>query len=526
MADPIDDHTALRWLSSFVRPRLARLAAVLAVALLSSALVLVQPLLTKLLIDGGLIAGDFDTVLLACSAMLAVAVTAALLGGLNRLQHVTLSADVLFALRLAVFQHLERLSPAFYARRPTGDLLARLDGDVAEVQRFAIDGLLASTTALIGLIGTIALMLGLSWQLSLIAFVLLPSEIAFLRLMRPRVERATRALRERSGDLSSFLIERLDAIKVIQSANAEAREASALDALQGRFRGDLVRQQMVSWLAGAVPGILAQASTALVFVYGGWLVLEGQLTLGTLIAFAAYLGRASGPIQSLLGIYVAAQRARVSLRRVVELTDERPLVALPAVPRPLPSDLRGDVHFQSVRFDHGGQEVLGGIDLRIAAGEKVALTGPSGGGKTTLIDLLLRHADPTAGRILIGGIDLRELDLAGLSASDRSGRAGHAPVPRQPLRQPALCRARNKRGRGHGGGPPGRGRAICAAPARRLCERDRHRRTDAIGRRAPAGRVGPRPPLRPPGPGSGRGHIGRRRGDRGPDHHGARRPVR
>ena len=410
-AATIDDRGALAWLLGFVRPKAGRLALVLVVALATTALALAQPLLTRLLIDDGILAADFEIVLLACGAMLAVALATALLGGLNRWQHVGLSADVLFALRSAVFAHLERLSPRFYARWRGGDLLARLDGDVAEIQRFAIDGLLAAVSAVIALIGTLALMLMLSWQLALIAFVLLPLEILLLRRLRPRIETTTRSLRERGSDLSSFLVERLAAMKLVQSVAAEQREAEALDALQGRFRGDLLRQQMVGWLAGAIPGVLTQASTALVFVIGGWMVIEGRLTLGTLIAFAAYLGRASGPVQSLLGLWVATRRALVSLRRVVELTAESPEVVSPPRPRPLPAGARGEVRFEDVHFGHGGVPVLAGADLVIAAGEKVAIIGPSGAGKTTLIDLLLRHYDPDAGRIRLDGVDLRDLAL-------------------------------------------------------------------------------------------------------------------
>jgi ATP-binding cassette, subfamily B, bacterial len=409
-----DDRAALRWLLSFVRPRVRRLAAVLALALLGTGLALVQPLLTRLLIDGGILARDLGIVALTCGLMLLAALTSALLGGVNRYQHVGLSADVLFALRLAVFRHLERLSPTFYARRPTGDLLARLDGDVAEIQRFAIDGLLGAISAVIGLLGTLVLMLLLSWQLSLIAFVLLPVELAFLRLMRPRVEVATRHLRERAGELSSFLVERLGAIKLIQSVAAEEREAGALGTLQGHFRRDLLSQQMVSYVTGGVPALLTQASTALVFIAGGWMVIEGRLTLGTLIAFAAYLGRVAGPVQTLLGLYVAAQRALVSLRRVVELTAEQPAVAAPAGPRALPADGRGEVRFEGVRFGYREDAVLRGIDLVVRPGEKLGIVGLSGAGKSTLIDLLLRHHDPQAGRILLDGVDLRKLELAAL----------------------------------------------------------------------------------------------------------------
>jgi ATP-binding cassette, subfamily B, bacterial len=409
-----DDRAALRWLFGFVRPRARRLAAVLALALLGTGLALVQPLLTRLLIDGGILGRNFGIVALTCGLMFLAALASALLGGVNRFQHVALSADVLFALRLAVFRHLEHLPPAFYARRPTGDLLARLDGDVAEIQRFAVDGLLGAISATIGLIGTLVLMLLLSWQLSLIAFVLLPAELGFLRLMRPRIETTARRLRERAGDLSSFLVERLSGIKLIQSVAAEEREAGALDSLQGQFRRDLLRQQMVSYVAGGVPALLTQASTALVFIAGGWLVIEGRLTLGTLIAFAAYLGRVAGPVQTLLGLYVAAQRALVSLRRVVELTAERPAVTTPAAPRPLPAHGRGEVRFEQVRFGYRDEAVLRGVDLVVRPGEKVGIVGLSGVGKSTLIDLLLRHHDPQAGRILLDGVDLRELDLAAL----------------------------------------------------------------------------------------------------------------
>jgi ATP-binding cassette subfamily B protein len=337
----------------------------------------------------------------------------ALLGALNRYQHVAVSADILFALRLALFRHLQRLPPTFYARWRSGDLLARLDGDVAEIQRFAVDALLAAISATIGLIGTLALMLALSWQLSLIAFVLLPLEFLFLRRMRPRVEATTRALRERGSDMAAFLVERVAAMKFTQSVAAEAREAGGLDALQGHFRRDLVRQQMTGYVTGAVPGLLTTASNALVFVIGGWLVIEGALTLGTLIAFTAYLGRATGPVQSLLGLYVGAQRALVSLRRVAELHREHPLVTPPVQPKALAGH-GGAIRFEHVRFGYGAGEVLKGADLAIAPGEKVGLIGLSGAGKTTLIDLLQRHYDPDGGCILLDGVDLRELDLAEL----------------------------------------------------------------------------------------------------------------
>ncbi|MEZ5932105.1 MAG: ABC transporter ATP-binding protein [Alphaproteobacteria bacterium] len=409
--DRAEDRRAVAWLLGFISRQQGPLLRILLVALGSMALVLVQPLLTRMLIDRGIIAGDGGTLIEAGLLMLGAAVAAAFLGWFNRYQHVSVSADILFALRRDLFQHLLRLSPGFFQRWRSGDLLARMDGDVAEIQRFAVDGLLAAISTALGLVGALALMLMLSWQLSLIAFFLLPIEYLLLRRLRPRVEATTRALRERNSDLSAFLVERLPAAKMIQASGAEAREAAALGELQGAFKGDLMRQQMLGYVTGAVPGLLTSASNVLVFMIGGWMVISGALTLGTLIAFSAYLGRAAGPVQTLLGLYVGAQRALVSLRRVHELRSVAPAIETPADPVPLREGACGKIHFEEVHFAHEAAPLLNGLDLVIEPGEKVGLIGLSGAGKSTLIDLLQRHHDPTSGRVTLDGVDLRRLDL-------------------------------------------------------------------------------------------------------------------
>ena len=410
------ERSALRWLGGFVRPYRGRLAAVLSLSLLSTCLALGQPYLTKLLIDRGLLARRMDAVLVLCAAMLAVSVAATALGGLNRMLYIDVSGRILFAVREAVYRHLMTLAPTFYARISGGDLMARLDGDVAEIQRFCVDSLLAGINGVVALAATLALLVSLNWRLSALALVLLPAEVLFLRAMRPRVELHTRRLRERASELGAFFFETIPAVKFVQSVGAEQREANRLHALNDAYLTDLLRLQLVNFATGAVPNLMTSLSGVAVFGVGGYFVVAGRMTLGSLVAFSAYLARASGPIQTLLGLYVAARRAAVSAARVMELTRAESAVTSPARPRLFPKNAVGEIAIEQVSFSYGdrGSLVLAGLDLHIAGGRKVGIIGPSGVGKTTLIDLLQRHYDPTTGRILLDGIDLREFDLGEL----------------------------------------------------------------------------------------------------------------
>ena len=164
----------LGWLYAFVRPQRGAIVRLLALSLLASALVLLQPWLTKLLIDDGLLARDYPTLVMVAAAMIAAGLAGTALAGINRLLHTRLSGTILFALRSDLYRHLQGLSPSFYGRQRLGDLMSRIDGDVAEIQRFAVDSLFAAVSSVIGLLGALAMMLGLSWKLSLLVLVLVP----------------------------------------------------------------------------------------------------------------------------------------------------------------------------------------------------------------------------------------------------------------------------------------------------------------------------------------------------------------
>ena len=402
--------SALRWLYSFVRPHRLAIAGLLGLSVCASALVLVQPWLTKLLIDDGLLARNFPMLVLIAGLMIVAGLLGTALSGINRYLHTRLSGRMLFALRDDLYRHLQTLSPNFYGQRRIGDLMSRLDGDVAEIQRFAVDSLFSAVSSVIGLVVALAMLLTLSWKLSLLALVLIPLDVLWLRWMRRKVERDVRQLRERSADMSSFMVETLPVMKFIQSAGQQQREARRLENLGQGYMSQLLRLQVTEFFTQAVPGTLTSLSRACAFLIGGYWVVQGTWQLGALIAFSTYLGMAVGPVQSLLGLYVAIQRMTVSLGRVMELRGEQPTVLTPATPQPLPAS--GDLRFDDVHFSHPGRSTtLRGIQAFIPYGLKVALSGGSGVGKSTLIDLLQRHHDPQSGRVLLGEVDLRELDL-------------------------------------------------------------------------------------------------------------------
>ncbi|MBR9885409.1 MAG: ABC transporter ATP-binding protein [Oceanospirillales bacterium] len=403
------------WLYSFVRPQKRAIGGLLALSLLGSSLVLLQPWLTKLLIDNGLLAKDYGVLVQVAVAMILVGIFGTALSGINRYLHTRLSGRILFALRTDLYGHLQKLSPTFFGQRRIGDLLSRIDGDVAEIQRFAVDSLFSAVSSIIGLVGALVLLVALSWQLSLLVLVLIPLEVLWLRWMRRKVELRTREMRERSADLSSFLVETLPAIKFIQSTGQERRERERLQGLNDNYLGQLLRLQVTEFFTHAIPGTLTSLTRASAFLIGGWWVIDGQWQLGSLIAFSTYLGMATGPVNSLLGLYVAIQRMSVSLNRVSELRLSEVAIESPAAPAPLPSPLFGELKLDNVHFAYDEREpLLNGVDACLPAGRKIALAGASGVGKSTLIDLLQRHYDPQQGRILLDGVDIRGLSLSDL----------------------------------------------------------------------------------------------------------------
>jgi ATP-binding cassette subfamily B protein len=387
---------------------------VLALSLVSTALGLAQPYITKLLIDEALLRRDLRALTLVAALMVVVTVLGFALNIIGSYRYVSVSARVLFDMRLALYQHLQRLSPRFFTRTRLGEIVSRINNDISEVQRVAADTILAAVGNFVFLAGSVAIMVALNWKLFLLSIALIPVSVLALRHYRHRLTSEVQRMRERSADIGSFLIETLMGVRLVVASNAQPREAERFRAKNQSFIEALLSMQLVSFLAGAFPGTVLTLSTALVFLYGGKLVIDDRMTVGSLVAFMAYHMRLLAPVQNLMGLYTSVTTARVSLNRVFEILDapvevsERPAgVRLDRV--------RGDIEFRDVTFSHDRDTVvLDSVSFRIAAGSVCAIAGPSGVGKSTIADLLVRFYDPQQGEIRLDGRDLRDVRLADL----------------------------------------------------------------------------------------------------------------
>jgi ATP-binding cassette subfamily B protein len=395
----------------YVLPYWRRLALVLAISLVSTALSLWLPYLTKALVDEALLARDIA----ALREVVLLFVVAGLLGFVlnvvSGLRYTRVSADILFDMRRDLYQHLQRLSPRFYATTRLGDIVSRINNDVGEIQRVVAEAALAWVGNVLFLAGSLVMLAWLDWRLCLVGLAMLPASARALVRYRRRMERRVADLRERSADIGSFLIETLQGMRTVVTSNAQQREVTRFTRLNDAFIGTLMGLQRVHYLAGGLPGLLLSAGTAAVFLYGGYRVVEGTLTLGTLAAFMAYQARVAAPVQALMGLYGSLATARVSWRRVAELL-ETPADVIEQPGAGAVPVLRGRIEFERVTLSYGrGRPVLDGVSFAVEPGESVAVVGASGSGKSTIADLLLRLLDPDAGVVRLDGHDLRTLRL-------------------------------------------------------------------------------------------------------------------
>lgn len=402
----------LRRALAYVRPYAGALLPVVLLSTAGTALGLALPYLSKAMIDDAILGGDFPLLLRIVGLFIGITILGFGANVASGMRYTRVSAGILFDMRLALYRHLQRLSPRFYARTPFGDIVSRINSDIGEIQRVTADAALGLFGNVLFLIGTVGMLVYLDARLFLAGLIALPPSLWALVRYRNRLEGRVTQLRERSADIGSFLIETLQGVRTVVASNAQEREAERFGRHNDRFVRALLSMRRYTYLAGGLPGVLLQTGTAAVFLYGGYRVITEATTLGTFVAFMAYQMRLLFPVQALMGLYANLASARASLVRVHELFDT-PLEVVEADGAARLARATGTLVLEDVRLGFGrGGEVLEGVSLEVPAGQVVALVGASGSGKSTIADLLSRQLDPDGGRVLLDGRDLRALALA------------------------------------------------------------------------------------------------------------------
>ncbi|MDQ6783348.1 MAG: ABC transporter ATP-binding protein/permease [Actinomycetota bacterium] len=408
------DHDPGFTLRRFLRPFRKPLAAGLALVLLDSVATLLGPVLIRSGLDDGVAKASFSAVLVAAAAFALVAV--ADLGDSVAQVIVTgrTAERLLFALRVRIFSHLQRLSLDFYEREMAGRILTRMTTDVDALSNLLQTGLINALVALFTFVGVGLALVAWNWELGLITLSVMVPLVIATAVYRILSGRAYRRARDEIGVVNANMAESLSGVRESQAFVRQDRNEANFRTLAGRYLDARLSAQRLVALYFPFVQMLSDAASAVVLGVGSVFVAGHSLTSGELVGFLLYLDLFFAPIQQLSQTFDSYQQAGASMRQINELMAVQPLVNLPEEPID-PGRISGSLTFDAVRFAYPGvewDEALRGISLDIGARQTVALVGETGAGKSTVIKLLTRFYDPTAGRILVDGKDLRTLDLA------------------------------------------------------------------------------------------------------------------
>jgi ABC-type multidrug transport system fused ATPase/permease subunit len=404
----------VKTLAMLAAPYKRQTALALFFLLAATATALAPPYLAKLAIDDGIRQEDLR-------ALTIVVVLFVVAGVLNLAASAAQTyftgwtgERILVDLRNKLFRHLQRLSLGYYERNRAGVIISRLTNDVEALDQLVTDGVTTLVQSTLFLLGTSVILFFLDWRLALATLTVLPLMFIATALFRIYSTRAYRAVRERLGLVTATLAEDIGGMRVIQAFRRERTNDRIFREVNAHYREANQQTVVLNGLYFPFVDFLSAIATAIVLGYGGHMVFQGDLTVGTLFAFVLYLSNFFDPVQQLSQLYNTFLSAVAALDKIMDVMEEEPEVRDKPGARDL-EQIKGDVSFENVRFGYGdGPEVLHGIGLDVPAGTTVALVGHTGAGKSTIAKLLARFYDPRDGRITIDGVDLREVTQASL----------------------------------------------------------------------------------------------------------------
>ena len=400
----------LRTLGRFVRPYTRRAIVTAFTLIVATVASVAGPLVSKEVIDSGIRTGDYNRVVFWVGVFLAVVVIGWIATAAQSYLTSWVGERVLADMRVAVFAHVQRLDLGFFERTPAGVLISRLTNDIEAMNSMVTDGPTTLIQNTLTLIGSAIVLLVLDWRLALATLSVFPAMAVGTVIFRRYSARAYRRTRERMGDVTASLQEDISGVRVVQAFRREDANYRRFVGVNDRYRAANVDTVNAASIYFPFVSLLSAVATAVVLGYGGVLVFDGQLSPGALFAFIGLLSNFFDPVQQLSQFYQTLLAAMAALDKVVEVLETEPAMADAPGAAPLPQ-IAGQVEFADVHFAYSqsSTEVLHGVSFSADPGQTVALVGHTGAGKSTVVKLLARFYDPTAGRVLVDGRDVRDV---------------------------------------------------------------------------------------------------------------------
>ncbi len=422
----------VRWLLGLLRPYRGRVALMMVALLIATAAALAPPFLAGKAVDDGIAAGDSGALTIVVIAFL---ISAALLWGASFAQTYLVGwvgQRALQDLRERIYTHLQAMSIGFYSRNRPGVLISRMTNDVQALDTLVTDGIVTLFSSTLTLIGVVVIMLALDTSLALITFLTFPLLAIASIIFRIASAGAYRLTREKIASITAYLQKTLSGVRVVRSFGQEPRHIGEMEKLNEENRAANLKTVYLNASYFPAVELLSAVGTAVILLYGGYQVIDGNTTIGVLIAFVGYLQTFFDPIQQISQLYTTYQQGMAALDKIFDLLDTRPdtVDAPEAID---PGEIRGEIRLEGVWFSYAEDArlalaaqpeaeppdpeapqpepgwALEDIDLTILPGQTVALVGETGAGKSTLAKLIARFYDPQRGRVTVDGRDLRDL---------------------------------------------------------------------------------------------------------------------